>query len=98
MGGEVEEDAKELLEALQSNENIPIEILHEEPPKESNEVSGKAISLVGFSDDGDINKDAQLLEEINKVFDQYETSVKFTVSRNMLENANNFYFYLLEES
>ena len=39
IGGEVEEDeevnAKELLEALQSKENIPIKILLEEPPKES---------------------------------------------------------------
>ena len=91
MEREVEEDeeidAKEPLEALQSNENIPIEILNEEPPKESNAVSGKVISLVGLSDDDDINKDVQFLEEISKVFDHCETSVKFTASRNMLDIA-----------
>ena len=61
MEGEVEEgeevDSNELLEALKSNENISIEILHEEPPKESNTVSGKAISLISISADDDINKD-----------------------------------------
>ena len=48
----------------------------------------KAIFLVGISHNDDINKDAQFLEEISKVFDQYETSVKFTASRNILENAH----------
>ena len=61
MEGEVEEgeevDSNELLEALKSNENISIEILHEEPPKESNTVSGKTISLISINYDDDINKD-----------------------------------------
>ena len=91
MEGEVEVDkqvdANELLEVLQSNENIPIKILHEEPPIESNTVSEKAISLVSISNDDDINKNAQFLEDISKVFDQYETFVKFTASRNILGNA-----------
>ena len=76
------------MEAIQSKENIPIKRLLEEPPKESNIVSGKAIALVGISNDDDIKKYAQLLEEISKVFGQYETSIKFTASRNMLDNAN----------
>ena len=91
MEGEVEEDdevdANKLLKTLQSNRKIRIKILHEEPPKENNTVSGKAISSAGISDDGDIKKDAQSLEEISQVFDQCKTSVKFTASRNMLENA-----------
>ena len=58
-----------------------------EPPRESNPVYGKAVSLVGISDDNDITKDAGFLVEISKVFRRYEISVKFTVSRNMLENA-----------
>ena len=91
MEGEIEEDEEvdtnELLKALQSNENIPIEILHEEPRKESNTVSGKTISLVGISCDENINKETQFLEEIDKVFHQYETSAKFTASRKMPENT-----------
>ena len=91
MEWEVEEEeevnANELLEALQSNGNIPIEILHEETQKENNTLFEKAISLVSTSDDDDINKDAQFLKEISKVFDQLETSVKFTASRNMPKNA-----------
>ena len=84
---EEEVDANELLEALQSNGNIPIEILHEETQKENNTLFEKAISLVSTSDDDDINKDAQFLKEISKVFDQFETSVKFTTSRNIPNNA-----------
>ena len=41
-----EVNTDQLLEALQSNDNIPIETWNEEPPRESNTVSGNAISLV----------------------------------------------------
>ena len=65
MEGEVKEDKEvdangKLLEALKSNEDIPIQVLHEKPPKESHAVSGKAIILVGISYDDEINKDTQL--------------------------------------
>ena len=79
MEGEVEEDeevdANELLEALQSNENNPIEILHEDPPRESNTAYWKAVSLIGVRDEDDITKDAEFLQEISKMFDRYEISV-----------------------
>ena len=84
---EEEANTDQLLEALQSNDNIAIETWNEEPPRESNAVSGNAISLVGISEDEDINKDAQFLDEISKVFQKYKTSVKFSSSRNMLENS-----------
>ena len=61
--------------------------LREKPPKESKTVYGKAISQVGVSDNDDINKYAQFLEEVSKVFNQFVTSVKFTVWSNMLENV-----------
>ena len=74
MEEEVEEDeevdANELLEALQSHDNIPIEILYEEPPRESNSHYGKVVSRVGISNDDDITKDVEFLEEIRKVFDR----------------------------
>ena len=92
MGEEDAEDDEEvntdqLLEALKSNDNIPIETWNEEPPRESNTVSGNAISLVGISKDEDINKDAKFLDEVSKVFEKYKTSAKFSSSRNMLENS-----------
>ena len=71
----------------QSNEIIPIKIMHEDPPRDSDTLSAKSIPLLGISDNDDINKDAQFLEEINKVFDQNETSVKFTATGNLLENT-----------
>eukprot|EP00112_Aurelia_sp_Birch-Aquarium-sp1_P025292 Seg8334.1 transcript_id=Seg8334.1/GoldUCD/mRNA.D3Y31 product="hypothetical protein" protein_id=Seg8334.1/GoldUCD/D3Y31 len=92
MGEEDADDGEEtntdqLLEALLSIDNIPIETWNEQPPRESNTVSGNAISLVGISEDEDINKDAQFLDEITKVFEKYKTSVKFSSSRNLLENS-----------
>ena len=61
--------------------------MHEELTKGRNAISGKALFLIGVSDINDINKDEKFLEEISKVFDQYETPVKVTASRNMLKNA-----------
>ena len=61
--------------------------MHEDPPRDSDTLSPKSIPLLGISDNDDINKDAQFLEEINKVFDQNETSVKFTATGNLLENT-----------
>ena len=47
MEEEVEEDkevdANELLEVLQSSENITVNILHKKPPRESNTISVKQI-------------------------------------------------------
>ena len=42
----------------------------EESPRESNTLSAKVISLVGISDDGDINKDAKFIEETSRAFHQ----------------------------
>ena len=86
MEAEVEDDEEidvnKLSEELQSKENIPIENLHEGPLWESNTVPGKETFLVGIRDDDNISKDTQFLEKISNVFDQNETCVKFTASRN----------------
>ena len=50
-------------------------------------VIGKSVSLVGIAESDQINKDAKFLDEIKKLFDEYETSVQFTIARNQLENA-----------
>ena len=91
MGEEDAEDDEEvntdqLLEALQSN-NILIEPWNEEPPRESNPISGNTTSLVGISDEEDLNKDAKFLDEISKVFEKHKTSAAFSLSGNMLENS-----------
>ena len=93
MGEEDAEDDEEvntdqLLQALQSNDNIPIETWNEEPPRESNTLSRNAILLVGISEEEDIDKDAKFFDEISKVFEKYKTSAKFSSSRNMLENPD----------
>ena len=77
---------KERLRKMRKSMPPNANILHKEPPRESNPVYGKAVSLVGISANH-ITKDAEFLLEISKVFRRYEISVKFTASRNMLENA-----------
>ena len=63
--------ADQLLEALSGS--IPVEIVNQEPAKESNAVTGNTVSLVGISRNEEINKDAKFLDEIRKVFDSCET-------------------------
>lgn len=92
---EVEEDAEgevgeevaidDLLAALDGD--IAIETVVEEPVRESNTVTGNTVSLVGISENEDINKDARFLDEISKIFNSYETSTQFTSARNQIEVA-----------
>ena len=82
---EEEIDADQLLEALTGE--ISIELVTEKDPQECNASIGKSVSLVGIAESDQINKDAKFLDEIKKLFDEYETSVQFTTARNQLKNA-----------
>ena len=83
--GEGEIDADQLLQALTGD--IPVELATEKETQECNAVTGSSVSLVGITESDQINKDAKFLDEIKKVFDEYETSVQFTTARNQVENA-----------
>ena len=78
-------DAKQLLQALTGD--ISIEVVIEKETQECNAVTGNSVSLVGISESDQINKDGKFLDAIKKVFDEHETPVQFTASRNQLENA-----------
>ena len=82
---EEEIDADQLFQALSGD--IPVELATEKETQECNAVTGNSVSLVGITEYDQINEDAKFLDEIKKVFDEYETSAQFTTARNQLENA-----------
>ena len=51
-------------------------------------LTGNLVSLVGITESDQINKDAKFLDEIIKVFDEYETSAQFTIE-NTYRSARN---------
>ena len=56
------------------NCSIPIETTSHEPENESNVLTENNESLVGISEDREINNDVKFLGEQSKVFDACETS------------------------
>ena len=52
----------------------------EKETQEYNAVTGNLVSFVGITESHQINKDAKFLDEIKKVFDEYETSSQFTTN------------------
>ena len=85
--GEDEEqiNADQLLQALTGD--ILVELATEKETQECNAVTGNSVFLVSITESDQINKDGKFLDEIKKVFDEYETSAQFTTARNQLENA-----------
>ena len=51
-------------------------------------LTGNLVSLGGITESDQINKDAKFLDEIKKVFDEYETSAQFTIE-NTYRSARN---------
>ena len=82
---EEEIDADQLLQALTGD--IRVELATEKETQECNAVTGNLVSLVCITKSDQINKDAKFLDEIKKVFDEYETTAQYTTARNQLEIA-----------
>ena len=59
----------------------------EKDTQECNAVIGNSVSLVCIAKSENINKDAEFLDEIKKVLDEYETSQQFIAARNQIENT-----------
>ena len=67
--------------------------MSQEPVKESNSVTDKTASLVGITDNEDIQKDVCFLCELGKVFHSFETSTHLFSVRNQIEAANQNVWY-----
>ena len=75
---EEEIDVDQLLQTLTGN--IPVELVREKRTQECNAVTGNSVSLVSITESDQINKDGKFLDDIENVFDKYETSSQFNTA------------------
>ena len=75
---EEEIDVDQLLQTLTGD--IPVELVREKRTQECNAVTGNSVSLVSITESDQINKDGKFLDDIENVFDKYETSSQFNTA------------------